>query len=151
MSSSAIRPVSATTLVGIYSAVFALITAVYLILDYFFELNLASVGIIIAAIASMSLARNWIMREKIAPNSKRVWKISFACAVVTLIFFIVIGGLGIMADEKLMNEILNQTPLMLLVVFIILFVFSFVVIRISLWFGIKQALRQVRLAQLKQK
>ncbi|MFK4825493.1 ABZJ_00895 family protein [Paenochrobactrum sp. BZR 588] len=149
MSSSEARPASATFLVGVYAAIFALMAIVYLAINYFFQLEMATIGFVITAAAAMTMARNWVMREQTAPASARIWKISVLCVIVTIIFFAAIGGLGVATNQHLMREIEYNGPMLIAGVAGILFLISLFIIRISLWIGIKQAIKQVNAAKLK--
>lgn len=147
--SSEIRPASTVFLVGIYAVIFALMAAAYLVIEYFFALQMAAIGIVITAAASMTMARNWVMREQTAPNGTRVWTITLLCSIITMIFYGVIGLLGVAADERLLREIQREGPVLMAAVAAILFLISLFVIRIGLWVGIKQAVKQINTAKQK--
>ncbi len=144
MTTPQIHRASAAFLIGIYSIVFLGMAAAFIAIAYLLEIENAAMGLIIAAAAAMTMARNWVAREQAKPSQIRAWTISFGCALVTLAFFSIIAMAGIAGDEAALRDIQREDPILIVGVAGMLLAISLLVIRLGLWVGTLQAMKLIR-------
>ncbi len=144
MTTSQIRRASAGFLIGIYSIIFLGMAAAFIAITYLIEIENAAMGLIIAAAAAMTMARNWVTREQAKPSQIRAWTISLGCALVTLVFFAIIAMTGIAADEAALRDLQREGPILIVGIAGILLVIILLVIRLGLWVGTMQAMKLIR-------
>jgi lysylphosphatidylglycerol synthetase-like protein (DUF2156 family) len=144
MTASETHHASSRFLVGIYTVIYIMMAAAYLLINYFIKIDNAAIAIIIAAAAAMTMARNWVLREQATPSGKRIWMISLACALVTTVLLGFITILGVAANEQLLREAQHEGPMLIVGVAAVLLVINLIVIRLGLWTGIWQAAKLVR-------
>ncbi|AGT07510.1 ABZJ_00895 family protein [Paracoccus aminophilus] len=149
---SAPRPASVPLLLAVYlgaliGGIILLYILIYVIEDVLktpFPNNNA-MGFILIAVSAMTTGTFWFNREQAAPSSARKWGLALVLSIAT---FVLQGGfLYLIASaagevQQLAREFGGQDQMLIIAVFGVLALVELLMIRASIWSGVRSAVKQ---------
>lgn len=146
------RPASTLLLLATYlgtliGGIVLLYVLVYIVEEFFkttFPDNNA-MGLILIAVSAMNVGTFWYNREQAAPSSGRKWKLAFLLTILTVALQVgMIYMLASLAGEwnSLLREFAGEDKALIIGVFAFLGLLEFLMIRASLWSGVRNGIKQ---------
>lgn len=102
-----------------------------------------AMGVVVIMVAGMLTGQYWFNREKARPASARLWGAALVCAIVTLLvqaaLFVGVMQLGIFSGAIPSGGISARDQQAVAILFAVVFVLEFLVLRLALWLGARNA------------
>ncbi|MDN3712415.1 ABZJ_00895 family protein [Paracoccus cavernae] len=146
------RPTSLSFLLLVYIALLIGGIALFYIIVYaaeaFFGLSFPesnSMGLVIILVAANSTGTIWFNREQVVPSSGRKWALAALMCIATTavqgaMFFLLLFGLDEVGQFK--REFAGDDRMLIVAALLTVVFLQFLLLRASLWFGIRTAAKR---------